>query len=365
MLQHNEKKTKKIMEFVEAHFPDAEAHNRGRGLEYRFLCPFCEGGTTREAVFDLNPYTGACRCWRASCDWRSSVEWFVKNYLDVSYERAVEIVSGEKATSLEELQADLQVLEKQLSRRHTRSEVNPDHESLNVWVRGSKPLKGHMMEEEIRQWIQDIRGYDVEDFLDKHNIYVPPQIGRYKGRILFEVKSDGDRAYLAYAVDRSLERKTLNPSGRVLSQMLYNYDRIKNGKVLFICEGVFDSARLMSFGFYATSLFGVNVSPRQLRLLADTKAEEIAVCLDHGTESKAKDIATKIADFAPDKRVSVIRINKKHWKMGFPFEKGMDPDDLSEEQFMTYFKHRLRKTKGVEDRLRINLKKLAKSRNKR
>jgi|AntRauTorcE11897_2_1112592.scaffolds.fasta_scaffold02076_5 DNA primase len=361
-MEQNEKRTSKIIDFVEAHFPDATAHNRGQGVEYRFLCPFCHGGNNSEAVFDLNPVTGACRCWRATCDWRSSVEWFVMHYLDVSFERAVEIVSGEKASNLEELRADLQVLEKQFERRHKRSEVEPEHESIDTWVQGSKPLKAHPLREKVESWIKDIRGYDVDTFLSQHELYIPPQMGQFKGRVLFEVKSDGDRAYLAYAVDRSLERKTLNPSGKILSQMLYNYDRVKNGKILFVCEGIFDSARLLSFEAYATSLFGVNISPRQLRLLADTKAEEIVVCLDHGTEKKARDIATKIGEFAPDKKVSILRINEKHWQMGFPFEKGMDPDDLSEEQFLTYFKYRIRKSQGERDRLRIKMKKLGRMR---
>lgn len=364
MLEQNQKKRKKIIEFVEKHFDDAKAHDRGKGFEYRFLCPFCNGGNTQERSFDLNPVTGACRCWRASCNWRSSVEWFVKHYLDVPYQRAVEIIGGEEAETPEELQKDLRVLGEQMERYHKRSDINSERDSIDVWVRGSKPLTDeHRLFSRISAWIKDERGYNVEKFLEQHNLYVPPQIGRFDGRVLFEVRSDGDRAYLAYAFNQNLERKTLNPSGKVLSQMLYNYDKVKRNRVIIVCEGIFDSARLYSYGFGATSLFGVNASPRQLRMLSDTNAEEICVALDHGTLKRAKELAMEIGEYIPDKRVSILRIDEKQWISSLKFEKGTDPDDLSEKQFMEYWKHRLRKASGEKDRLRIKLKKLARRSN--
>jgi len=353
-MKSNPKQHKKVIEFVERHFPDAELRYRKNGMEYRMVCPFCDGGTFQEASFDLNVEKGACQCHRATCRWKGSIPWFVHKFLDVDYKRAEAIVSGDRATNLEELNADLGMLHRQLDMDFSTKVDSTEVENVEAWVDGSIPVVGSEMEASVRAWLEQERGYDPDGFLDRNPLYVPPQYGAMKNRVLFEVASEENRGYLAYAMSRSVQPKTLNPPGAILSRLLYNYTKVKKGKVLFICEGLFDAARILSWGFHATCIFGVNISKRQLRLIRDAECEEVCVCLDYGTEEASREVAKQVSEFMSYKLTSIIKIERE----------GADPDELTQSEFLSYYKKRRYVIANSEQRLRVKraqLKKLTKS----
>ena len=341
-MEQNPKKIKKIKRFVEKHFPDATSKKVSGGEEYRFLCPFCRGGRTREVSFDLNPVRGACRCWRASCGWRSSIEWFVKHYLGVSYPRAVEIVGAGEAGTVEEVMADLKMLEEL-----NTNQIDEDYGSEDVvtaWIDGATPLdeSDWLIQKDVKEWIENKRGYDFEEFSSIHEIWVPPQIGAYEDRVLFSIECRNSVGYLLYAIDNRVEPKTLNPSGKVLSNMIYRWDEIKNSRVVFVCEGFFDAARLTSYGYNATCLFTTYISNRQAFLLSEMAAEEICFIFDHGVESLAREAAKLVSEYSPDKDLSVINICEEYY-IGDNWKDGIDPDDLTEDEFLAYYSMRSKK----------------------
>ena len=125
--------------------------------------------------------------------------------------------------------------------------------------------------------------------------------------------------------------KTRNPSGSVLSKMLFLYDFYPNNKKpVVLCEGIFDAMRLNVYGYRAMCIFGTNVSQEQIDLLNELDVKEVILCLDPDAcvikidkkgkkTSKALKTAKKINNFFLG-GVSIMYLRDD------------DPDDSSEEE---------------------------------
>lgn len=358
----NPKQMMRAEEFVSKHFPNATLRDTHGGREWRDVCPFCHGGRTREESFDMNTSTLVARCWRASCGFAGTFGWFIHKYLEVPYPRAVEILGGEEESSLENLSLDLQLLNKHIEQRRGALHGHTDASRISAWVEGSISIKNapETLVQPHRAWIETVRGYDWEEFNKIHDLFIPPQYGAYKNRILFSVTCKDDRGYLLYAIEPDIYPKTLNPSGRVLSSMIYQFDRIKNAPVIFICEGIFDAARLLSYGFAATCTFSTNISKAQIQLLSETSAKEICVTYDAGAGDKAKRVARELGEYISDKTISYIRMEPELFTID-EWKDGIDPDEISEEQFTRLFLTRAKLVNREEDALLRNLNRLTKN----
>lgn len=310
-------------QFINEHFDHYMVTSRGGGNEIEMLCPFCKGGRSQEESFNLNLRRGAGRCWRGKCSWQGSFVYFVKSYLDCDWATAYKIAGGEPPADIDELIGFLNTLNIDFEEEPF---VFKDVE-IYAWVESSQPVIEAENFDEISDWIENVRGYDVDEFLDTHELWVPKYKGRYDDRVIFKVRTCGRTAYLAYSYNPMLKRKTLNPPGQVLSNMLYNYDNVKNSSVVILTEGIFDAARAMSYDFAAMCGFGLAISDEQIFLLSELAAKEIVICYDHGCDHIAKALIKRIAPFMGGKTLSYMSIKKK----------GADPDDLTEEEFLLTF----------------------------
>jgi DNA primase len=344
------RRQRNFADFLEKHFQISHAGGRGTADEIRFLCPFCHGGSSGELSFDVNLEKGVTRCWRATCGYRGSAGWFVKDVLGVDFAEAVKILDGEKDTSLSELKADTLAMFAEIEKRYSNVDFSMLGSRIDEWVVDSDPLSWSPMLDDVIDWLDNERGYDPEPFMDQHNLYVPPQQGKWEGRILFEVRSLMNRAYLAYSIWPDIKPKTINPPGAVLSKMLYNYNEAYHGETVFVCEGIFDSARLKSWGLHSVAIFGVNISIDQIYLLSKTKAKEICVLLDNGAEEAAVKVCGQLADYIKDKEITIMNITRQ----------GADPDELEEDEFMDCFERRRRRRNGLQDELLTRLGRLDK-----
>lgn len=344
------RRQKNLMEFVEKHFEGIQGGRHGVGHEIRMLCPFCHGGSSGELSFDINLEKGVTRCWRATCGYKGSAGWFIKDFLNISFVDAVKILDGQKETGLSELRADTMALFAEIEKRYSNVDFSMLGQRIDEWVADTDPLSWSSMLDDVIDWLDNERGYDPEAFMDQHNLFVPPQVGKWEGRVLFEVRSLMHRAYLAYSIWPDIKPKTINPPGSVLSKMLYNYNEAYHGETIFVCEGIFDSARLKSWGLHAVAIFGVNISIDQIYLLSKTRAKEICVLLDNGAEEAAAKVCSQLADYIKDKEITFMQIKRQ----------GADPDELAEDEFMDYFEARLRKNNGLQDDLLVRLNRLEK-----
>jgi len=332
---------KKFQEFIMGVFPDGVLTSKTAGDEYRIPCPFCKGGQGREISFDVNLDQGVVRCWRASCNYSASAGWMVKELLGIDYPRALDIVSLGIS--------DDEVFSSLLASNDEPILFNyaPDLNKIEAWSECFLKIENVEKYSDVFNWLEN-RGYDPYQFEIEHDLYYPSQFGKYKGRVVFRIETDSNYAYLAYSMDSEIKPKTMNPSGIKLTNLLYNYNNVLEGKVIFVCEGIFDSARLISYGFNAVSIFGSAMSDRQRSLLAKTNAEEIVICLDNGLFEKSIAFAEKLRNDARNKTISVINITKT----------GADPDDLTEEEILTYYKERTIVALSEEDILKSFLTRL-------
>ncbi len=258
--------------------------------EWKGVCPFCNGGNKKEAVFHINVDTGLSICHRAvKCGWKGNAVTFISELLDLSYEDAKDYLNEGASSSPAEIIAILK------DRKDNSYEPIPD----TVSIEGSMPateLQGTPQWNYLNGWLTR-RGYDPEAFLEAHSVSLPPS-GLYTGRAIFNISSNRVKGYQLYDMTGKMERKTINPSNEFLSRMLYGYDNWKNdSSPILIHEGIFDAARSMSRGYNATCIFGTNLSETQKYLLTESKAEKFIVCLDGDTATSdiTKDKAWKIA----------------------------------------------------------------------
>lgn len=299
------------------------------GKEYICPCPFCGGGGRNDS-FHINLDKGVAHCWRANnCNWSGNHFKLVKD-LTQDDEYARDLFNADKENTYRFIKANLNLYQKALARN---TKLKP-LEDLNVFVEGAQRIRYFDLYKKcsrVWDWLHQ-RGYNPEKFLEHHSIWWPPQVNEMRDRVVFEVLSDGNRAYLAYTMNLNEKKyKTLNPPNQVLSRLLYNYDNIKEGaKCIFICEGIFDAARLIDYGLDAVCIFGSNISSYQINLLLKKKPQEICVFLDSDATNSALKIVQELNRWTAHLDLSVIFIE----------EAGKDPDDLSFQEVSKLFKKR-------------------------
>jgi len=341
---------KSMLDFIEKYFAEADYRERGSGTEFRAICPFCEGGRTREASFDMNITNEHVKCWRSSCLYKGNFAWFMSEFLKISYREANNMLRGPAYTSEDVLLADLEYLKKNV----LDVELFDDKYlySFDIGIKDSKEiseLRNEGLSSEIKDWILN-RRYDIDWFIENHPFLVPPQIGKGKCRVQFEVETEGSRAYQLYSFIQGVEPKTINPDQQYLSYMLYNYNNVIRSSIVFVTEGIFSCARLNSWGYSAVALFGVILKPYQNYLLSRLDCDEICVCLDHGTKDASLKIYEQLKDGCYGKKLSILEIDVD----------GADPDDLEEVDFVRCFKKRKKKLNSREGELERMMKDLKK-----
>lgn len=327
---------KNLEKFVLKKYPDAIRKENHMGAEYRFKCPFCQGGRSGELSFDINIEKGAAHCWRAKCGWSGTSSWFVSQILNISPKEAYDFLSGDIDVSIETLMAEVEGLQAAIQDRFSLPDEVMSANSYNAFWESSEFLFESDKEEIVCNWIQG-RGYDVDKFLQHHEVFIPPSLPDWEGYVAFVVETNISRTYLLYLYDLSRlspkNPKTRNPPGDVLSSMLYNYNNIINSdKPLFIVEGFFDAARLISWGYNAVCTFGTNMSDYQAYLISRTKASEVCVMYDNGADKYAKKAVSKLAGHCYEKEITRLHIDKKDG----------DPDSITEQEFFRYYTKRTR-----------------------
>lgn len=118
--------------------------------------------------------------------------------------------------------------------------------------------------------------------------------------------------------------KALTSKGFQKSKALFNYDNVKDKKLITIVEGPVDAIKCRDIN--AVALFGCSFSEYQFHLLKELKQlRTVIVCLDADAKAHAIDIARVLAPF-----YNVYLIN---------LPEGTDPGDYTLEQMVEYAKN--------------------------
>lgn len=332
---------KNLEKFVARHWPGAIRKEAHGGSEFRFVCPFCHGGRTRELSFDINIKKGTAQCWRSKCGWRGTSNWFLSQYLNISPKDAFDLLSGEVEISVEALITEIEELRQELFNRFDLPGEKIMRSFDSFWE-SCEILEGSSVEDDVVNWIEHERNYDPGEFLQVHTLFAPPPLEEWESRVVFQVDTNDMTAYQMYAFVPGIKPKTLNPPGEVLSSFLYNYNEVKDSpEPIFVTEGIFDAARLISWGYNAVCTFGTNMSEYQAYLLSRTRSDEIVMLYDNGAENKAKTAVKLLAQHCYEKEITRVHI---------PIEKA-DPDMISEEQLLKFYERRTRYVPEI-DRMR-------------
>ena len=314
----------------------SEQHKE-KGVELRVRCPFCDGGDHKEFSFDVNIDRGVARCWRATCGWRGTGHKLYAEVLGISRREGWEALSG--GDSEEQVVNDFDAFDKLWMSQLFRT---PDVSALDFdeHVPGSKPLMDADDEiiEEIREWIEG-RGYNFFDFIKTHRLIVPPQFQKWEGYVLFEYDTNGNTTYQGYKFAKDLQGLDVRPGttyripktmagSHNIKQSLYRYDELKPRAAVMLTEGIFDAARLLSYGFQATCSFSTGLADYQAYLLAQLKPKEIIVFYDYNTEKESQRAANTIKKYCDPNttKISIVTLTKRD----------ADPDELTERE-VTYF----------------------------
>lgn len=300
---------------------------RPSGRELVFVCPFCQSPRTNPS-FHFNVDKGIGHCWRENhCGWKGNYFKFFNDYEGFDESEVCEMLDISEPDEIDLL---IKEFDKLLNTKKTIIREELDYHHL-VGAIEIVPTNIHLYPDVI-EWLED-REYDPIEFCKVHNMYYPPQIGDYKNRVMFKICNDKDKTYLNYSMDRKNFIKTINAKDSDFSKYLYNYENAKDSDVVFIVEGLFDTARVLTFDLginhSSVSLLGVNLTTQKLVRLQKLKAKEVVICLDNGVEEKAWKMFLNLGKMIP-KQVSLMNITQK----------GADPDSLTEKEFKFYYEKR-------------------------
>lgn len=127
------------------------------------------------------------------------------------------------------------------------------------------------------------------------------ETGRYRGRIIIPLRTDGHRSFIAYSTTGRAP-KVLYPKHCQMNRFLfpYNYIALKRPRKVVLVEGVMDALRILEHGHEALPLamLGSVISSHQIWLLLNLmteRATDITVCLDSDANGKAEKVTKKIS----------------------------------------------------------------------
>jgi len=341
-----------LASFVRLHLSmdGLDEHEKAKGLEIRVQCPFCRGGQKNEFSFDINIDRGVARCWRTTCGWAGTGHRLYAEVLNISKRDAYVALAGD--SGVDQVVSDFEAFDK-LWLASLWSNVEDVDDTFNERVAGSVELMDANDDviEEVREWIEN-RGYDFFKFIEIHSILIPPQFQKWEGYVLFEYFTNGNRTYQGYKFKKELLGldvrpgteysipKTMAASSRI-KDSLYRYDELKPAGAVILCEGIFDAARLLSYGYQATCSFSTSVKEIQAYLLSQLNTKEIVVFFDYGADDDAYAVAKLISKYCEsrDIKVSLVKVTKLK----------ADPDNLSEKEVSFFLKRRKIISRGKQN----------------
>ena len=166
-------------------------------------------------------------------------------------------------------------------------------------------------------------------------------VDAYRGRLMFVIKTLNSKAWLAYAMNKDMQPKTLNPRGNILSYMLGGYNFfVDSEKPLLVVEGMFDLFRCILRGYNAVCSFSDKLSVRQVALLNKTKTSQIVLCYDsdlkgYGWKGMWKMVQRYRGAFS--KPVSMMCMQRM---VVDGHQINTDPDNISAESFKQAYQQR-------------------------
>lgn len=130
----------------------------------------------------------------------------------------------------------------------------------------------------------------------------------YRDRIIIPIFDEYNRirGYCARTIRSSVERKYYNSKGTCFSELLFNYNNVKNNEYKFvvIVEGIFDCLRLHKF---SVATFGKKISKHQISLLQDLD-KQIILMFDKDARKELYKYYFELSQIFDDKKLKVFEL---------------------------------------------------------
>jgi hypothetical protein len=269
-----------VKEYLDAHYSDGYINNTG---QYVATCHRCEGRGDNgkdKFYYNMEKFKGLCqRCYVLESDGGfNTIVGLIMFTENVTYPQAIEklkslsVVDNVAARILNEIAKFKQSL--------VTTDDLEDEDYWEIPIRVEVPRSRPASKEVIQSFFNSRNPPMPLKISDLFPCYLS-DVPTYENRLMFIIKTLNSKAWLAYAMDSSMQPKTLNPRGNILSYMLggYNYFYDKE-EPLLIVEGLFDLFRCMLRGYNAVCSFSDKLSIRQVALLNQTKATQLVLCYD-------------------------------------------------------------------------------------
>lgn len=308
-----------VISWVEANF---ETKKIGGNLQIN--CPFC--GDT-QFHFGVHPKKRVANCFRASCGWKGSALDLVMQYEDCNFREAVKILgdSDSKKFSRDEYESAVE----RFRNKSTRSEgvrMPEGYRPLDDSSKVGKACLRYLMDERglsTRQ-IADI-GAGICD-MEKYAGYVVLPVFENKVPVYFVARRVIDLGGPKYTFPSAKEIEI----GK--SNWLYNWDKARRYKRVYVAEGVFDA---IAVGDMAVCTFGTKLSEIQLQKMIRAGHNRATIILDEDALEDAYDMA---------------EILRPHMKVDVIHMEGGDPADL-EGDFVGLEKEKINQFSSMRRRL--------------
>ena len=264
-----------ILEYLNKYYPDGKLNSTNN---YTATCPMCK---KYKFSWHITKLKGLCpKCLAAGENAAfSSIESLIVFTENIPFVSAMEKV---KALAVGSGDIDSFGIEIKLLKNRINKDVNIA--DIDFVIHEPIPYKTKVDVGAVKKYFSKRKRKVPIEILEVFPAYFS-SAPFLNNRLVFEVTTNDNAAWIARYIGKKKDieghRKTLNPSGSVLSNMLFGYNLFKNDDgPLLLTEGIFDTIRCALRGYGAVSSFGCNLSAAQVSLLNDTNASEIVLCYD-------------------------------------------------------------------------------------
>lgn len=317
-----------------------------KGKEFMCCCPFHDDSTPS---FGIQEKTGLYNCF--VCGGGDFIK-FIKNLESLnSTKEAIAFIR--RQIGLEENEDVFSIVKNSTFQFFDNKENNEedDEQLKEVILPKSEPAEDYFDIVKKRVCLSDIKKfgmrYCVDDRVYHERLVIPVYMENKlvtfaardmsgKAEVWSKVKKIIKEKNLSKVdkqkiIDKYMYKKILYPFGTPMSKLFFNWDEaIKNKKEVFICEGIFDALRIMSFGYNVVALLTCHLNSYKAKQLVQN-FERIYVTLDNDNKidvngklvNPGQDAAQKIMkDFLTDVQV-----------FNLVLPEGKDPDECNKEEF--------------------------------
>lgn len=282
---------------------------KATGYEYVLTCVLCD--KEKHLYYNTDKNKWICH----SCGERGNYVRFVMVHQDIDYWAAIDLIEGIRRISMSSIRRRIKSFFEKIEYTEHKVIIPPPFHADRIMAKKYPTFfKKRRYDKEIVLRLRPM-------VCEKHP---------YENRIIFPFKCDGNESFVAYASNKHMVPKTLNPIGSNNNDLIYGYDFWKSAEIMILVEGITDVIRLIQYGYPAMALLGKEISDNRIYLIEKLYAKEIVLIFDGDvSERDVLERAEKL-DKNISKKVTIAFIDN-------PFK---DPDDLSFEEFTALYKNK-------------------------